>query len=157
ENGANNDGDLFKVRPSATTPISVYGNGPSAPVTPPQKPDQLLPDLAGLTVTRFVPPDANGHGSYEFAGRAKLEFFGIESLQQRALAGYVLQTGEPRDGADTQGFNYAVRVVQTQLGTSLGGGLGGESLPANPYVVSPSYVNPSGPSSAPRIAFADFN
>src|SRR5262249_48908280 len=45
----------------------------------------------------------------------------------------------------------------TQDGIPLGGGVSGSSLPQNPFVVSPSLVNPLSPSSAPRIAFADVN
>jgi hypothetical protein len=153
--GGNNGDDQFTVRPSATTPIAVFGNLPGTPLRPGQQGDRLFPFLAGLSVTQF---QFNGQdGFYAFTNRAKLSFSGIDSLQKLALSGFVVQTGEPQDATGARQVQYAVRIVRSQDGVPLPGGIDGAALLQNPFVVSPALVNPASPNSAPRIAFGDVN
>jgi hypothetical protein len=153
--GGNNGDDQFTVRPSATTPIDVFGNLPGTPLQPGQQGDRLFPFLAGLSVTQFQFDGQNGF--YVFTNRAKLSFSGIDSLQKLALSGFVVQTGEPQDGTGARQVQYAVRIVRSQDGVPLPGGIDGAALLQNPFVVSPALVNPASPNSAPRIAFGDVN
>jgi hypothetical protein len=151
DKGGNSGADTFNVRPSATTPITVYGNDPTNDNRMSSTGDTLYPKLDGVTVTNFQYDGQDGF--YDFAGRERLTFLSIESLNQLALTAFVVQTGEPRDGAGGQVLQYAVRVARTQDGTTLGGGLSGTGLAQNPFVVSPALVNPLSPGSSPRLAF----
>lgn len=167
--GANVSPDEFRVRPSQTTPLEVNGNAPNQPLLPGQLPDTLLPLFAGAEVAGFTFDGSNG--TYTFNDRAPIDFTGIESLARRALAGFVVQTGEPRDATGAVQIQYAVRIVQTQglqqivdgkvvaaeEVIPLPGGLDGKALVQNPFVVSPSFVNPASPNAAPRLAFGDVN
>ncbi|HVK14851.1 MAG TPA: hypothetical protein VM597_39300, partial [Gemmataceae bacterium] len=155
--GLNTRSDTFDIRPSAITPIEVNGN---APVPLDTKTlgtigDRLSPILAGAgtTVTGFIYNGQDGH--YTFTGREKLSFTGIEGLEDLSLAGFVVQTSEPRDSNNSSQIGYSVRIIQSQQGQQLPGGLDGESLPQNPFVVAPAFVNPVAPNSAPRLAFGD--
>ncbi|HET6575559.1 MAG TPA: hypothetical protein VFG68_18295, partial [Fimbriiglobus sp.] len=159
DTGPNSDADSFDILPSANTPIEVNGNAPKSlfqdRAIATVSGDQLNPDLKGLTVTDFT---YNGQdGFYKFAERQPLTFTGIERLEQFGLAGFVVQTAEPGDANNAAQVNYAVRIVQTQRGVPLPGGLDGKALPQNPFVVSPSFVNPAAPNAAPRVAFGDVN
>ncbi len=167
--GANNFGDQFRIRPSAFIPIQVNGNAPNSPLPPGVSPDQLTPLFAGGHVIGFTYDGSNGQ--YTFSDRQPLSFTGIDSLAGRALAGFVVQTGEPRDATGSVQIQYAVRIVQTQqvqalvdgklvqtqAPVPLPGGLDGHALLQNPFVVAPALVNPTSTSAAPRIAFGDVN
>jgi hypothetical protein len=170
--GSNSEGDEFRIRPSASVPIEVNGNAPDVGnvnlLNPGAQPDTLVPLLSDAQVAGFT---YNGQdGVYTFNNRNPLTFHGIESLARRALAGFVVQTGEPRDATGAAQIQYAVRIVQTQAQQSivdgrvvagaaipLPGGLDGKALLQNPFVVAPAFVNPSAPNAAPRIAFGDVN
>lgn len=149
--GQNAGADEFSVRPSVTTPFFVFGNDPVGGVGG----DSLLALFKGLSITGF---NFNGQdGFFDFGGRARITFSGIESIEQLSIFGYVVQTTEPRDGTRS---NVIESVIQVRA--NIGGQLVNEPLenpgfPENPFVVTPARVNPAGPSSAPRIAFGDFN
>jgi hypothetical protein len=167
--GANVGGDEFRIRPSKFVPMEVHGNAPHTPLLPGVAPDRLSVLFDGAQVIGFTFDGQNG--KYVFADRQPLTFTGIDSLTGRAIAGFVVQTGEPRDATGAIQVQYAVRLVQTQALQAvvdgklvqlegvrvLPGGLDGKALLENPFVVSPALVNPASPNAAPRIAFGDVN
>lgn len=149
--GQNAGADEFSVRPSATTPFFVFGNDPVGGVGG----DSLLGLFNGLTITGFSFDGQTGF--FDLGGRARITFSGIESIERLSIFGYVVQTTEPRDGT---GSNVIESVIQVRA--NVGGQLVNEPLenpgfPENPFVVTPARVNPANSSSAPRIAFGDFN
>jgi len=142
--------DTFLVRPSTNTPITSFGSGPFSGLG-----DRYLPIFDGTPVLQFVYDGQNGF--YQFQGRSKIDFFSIESLDQLAFSGFVVQTGEPGDSQNNTQIQYAVRLIRTQSGQVLGGGVDGSAILENRFVVTPSRVNPVSPTLAPRLAFGDVN
>ncbi|HEX4608474.1 MAG TPA: FG-GAP-like repeat-containing protein, partial [Urbifossiella sp.] len=153
--GGNNGADLFTVRPSAFTPITIAGNLPASPLPAAAVGDRLAVRFTGATVTQFRFDGQDG--AYGFADRQPLTFTGIESLPGYGISGFVVQTGEPNDATGAVQQQYAVRLVRTQDGVPLGGGLDGAGLAQNAFVVSPSRIAAGTPLGPPRLAFADVN
>ena len=147
--GNNKAADTFRVRPSATTPITSYG---SAPLVAPG--DTYTP-IFDATVEQFSYDGQNGF--YKFQGRSKIDFFGIESLLQFSYTGFVVQTGELSDAQNNLQVQYAIRVLSTQAGQVIPGGLNGSAIRENNFVVAPKAVSSAAPTPAPRIAFGDVN
>ncbi|MBN9520701.1 VCBS repeat-containing protein [bacterium] len=154
--GGGNDGaDLFTVRPSAVTPIALAGNFPTRPLPAGTEGDRLAVRFTGATVIAFRFDGQDG--SYGFADRRPLTFTGIETLPRFGVSAFVVQTAEPNDATGAVRQQYAVRLVRTQDGVPLGGGVDGAGLAQNPFVVSPARVSPGTPLAPPRLAFADVN
>ena len=154
--GGGNDGsDLFKLRPSALTPFALAGNAPTIPLAPNDDGDELKISFLSATVKRFQYDGQDG--LYQFTNRQQIVFTGIETLARFGIAGFVVQTGEPNDATGATRQQYAVRMVRTQDGVPLGGGIDGSGLAENPFVVSPVRVSTGTALAPPRITFADVN
>jgi hypothetical protein len=153
--GGNTASDAFDIRPSANTPIDVAGNPPVRPLPPGVTGDSLQVEYTGARVNAF---QYNGEdGFYQFANRQPLTFTSIEQLAQFGISAFVVQTATPHDATGATTEQYAVRVLRSQDGVPLGGGLDGAGLPNNPFVVSPALVNSATPLGPPRITVADVN
>ena len=148
--GDNKFFDAFHVRASKTTPITSYG---SAPFQAPG--DTYTPFFDGPAVLQFVYDGKDGF--YRFQDRQILRFFSIESLNQLSVTGFVVQTGEQSDAQNNVQVQYEIRVLRSQAGVVLPGGLNGSAIRDNTFVVAPKAANAAAPTPAPRIAFGDVN
>lgn len=144
----NNAGnDAYTVRPSHNVVIIVNGNVPT--VLPG---DSLALNLADPTiqVIQFVPGGV-GSGRFNFTNGGapmSIAFTGIENVVGLSVAATSVQTGPT---------SYSVAASGTLQGQPLSGGITSGQAAANPFIVSPNFINPVAPFGAARIVFGDFN
>jgi hypothetical protein len=143
--------DTFRVRPSANVQILINGNTPT--VAPGDTLNLLLTDLAPGVQIQFTPGGV-GAGRFDFFGgppgtnRKAVPFSGIEQVAGLSVFADAVQTGAGR---------YDIVAVGSINGRPLVGRITGGQAPANPFIVSPSPVNPFQPFGPARITFGDFN
>ncbi|MFO0846958.1 MAG: hypothetical protein U0871_00155 [Gemmataceae bacterium] len=153
--GANVGPDLVEFRPSAATPLFLFGNLPTgADFRVTGLGDTLTPKL-DASVVQFTYDGEDG--TYVVAGRQLVQFFNFEKLGGASVNAFAVQTAEPGDALGVTSQQFAIRVLPGQSGQLLTGGLDGQRQPDNPFVVSPALVNPAAPTQPPRVAFGTFS
>ncbi len=150
--------DGFIVRPALGTKIIVNGNFPV--VADGKAFDSLAPQFVGIGGANLS-TQGPGNGTFSFPGSGfqPLVYTSIESFEGRSAEAFSVQTA-PRIGS-TATTSYAVRVQLSQntagQTTRLSTQLGGTGIIPNPFVVSPSLINPRVAYAAPRVTLADVN
>ena len=151
---SNNGADQFEIRPSTRTRVlSVAGNDPRQ-VFPGDTINPITDDPS-ITNVELI-QDSNGPEglagryriTYADGSVSTIEFKQIESFGRASFKGIAVQTGA-RD--------YAVRLQFLQGSQAVSSAFDLQAIAANPFVVSPSRIDPNQQYSAPSIAFGDVN
>jgi fibronectin-binding autotransporter adhesin len=149
--------NAFKVTPSVTVPIFIFGNSPvQAEVSATIPGDSLTTaSVPNALVGSFVINPINNKRAFTYTdkttnleSRRPIIFENIENIKGLSAEVFSVQN---------TANNYQIVANATLNGQPIVGGFTGTLPPTAPFLAAPQFVNAAGPFTAPRIALGDIN